>query len=143
MPRTFVQYFSSPPHRVKMPAPTPDDIAIVGIAYKLPQDVEDDTSLWDVLEGAKNLSGRWPEERMNADAHPHSQSRGADHAGDQFHGPGGHFIRQDPAGFDAPLFSLTAKEAAAMDPVQRRTLEVSFRAFENGQSPSPSKRAMS
>jgi hypothetical protein len=52
----------------------------------------------------------------------------------QAHSCGGHFIRDDPAGFDAPLFSITAKEAAGMDPVQRWTLEVSYRAFENGQS---------
>lgn len=51
----------------------------------------------------------------------------------QSHSCGGHFIRQDPASFDAPLFSITAKEAASMDPVQRWTLEVAYRAFENGQ----------
>lgn len=45
---------------------------------------------------------------------------------------GGHFIAEDPAVFDAPFFSVTAKEAASMDPMQRWTLEASFHAFENG-----------
>ncbi|KAL7915130.1 hypothetical protein GGI35DRAFT_436133, partial [Trichoderma velutinum] len=45
---------------------------------------------------------------------------------------GGHFITEDIAGFDAPFFSVTAKEAAAMDPMQRLTLEASYRAFEKG-----------
>lgn len=35
--------------------------------------------------------------------------------------------------FDAPFFSLTAKEAAAMDPIQRWTLETSYHAFEKGE----------
>lgn len=38
----------------------------------------------------------------------------------------------DPEAFDAPFFSVTAKEAAAMDPQQRILLETSFHAFENG-----------
>jgi acyl transferase domain-containing protein len=47
-----------------------NDIAVVGIAYKLPEDVETDVAFWEVLEGAKNLSGDWPAGRMNAAAHP-------------------------------------------------------------------------
>lgn len=46
-------------------------------------------------------------------------------------------MKQDPAAFDAPFFSISAKEAAAMDPQQRMILETSYRAFENGQSPNP------
>jgi acyl transferase domain-containing protein len=34
--------------------------------------------------------------------------------------------------FDAPFFSITANEAAAMDPQQRMVLEASYRALENG-----------
>lgn len=46
-----------------------EGIAVVGIAYKLPQDVEDDTAFWEVLENGKNLSSQWPESRMRAEAH--------------------------------------------------------------------------
>lgn len=41
-------------------------------------------------------------------------------------------MKDDPRAFDAPFFSVTAKEAAAMDPQHRLLLETSYRAFENG-----------
>lgn len=50
----------------------------------------------------------------------------------QLHSRGAHFLEDDPGAFDAPFFSITAKEAAAIDPQQRLVLEASFRAFENG-----------
>jgi hypothetical protein len=37
------------------------------------------------------------------------------HATEQAHSRGGHFISQDPAGFDAPFFGLTAKEVASSE----------------------------
>lgn len=50
----------------------------------------------------------------------------------QFATVGGHFIREDLAAFDAPFFSISPAEAAAMDPHQRIILEQVYRAFENG-----------
>lgn len=44
-----------------------------------------------------------------------------------------HALREDPAVFDAPFFSITAKEAASMDPQQRWALEAAYHAFENGE----------
>jgi acyl transferase domain-containing protein len=43
-------------------------------------------------------------------------------------------LEEDPSRFDAPFFSITAKEAAGMDPAQRLLLEVAYEAFENGKS---------
>ncbi|KAJ5671786.1 Acyl transferase/acyl hydrolase/lysophospholipase [Penicillium longicatenatum] len=48
---------------------------------------------------------------------------------------GGHFLNEDVGAFDAPFFSVTAQEAASMDPMQRWTLEESYRAFENAGIP--------
>ena len=44
------------------------DIAIVGYSFKLPQGVEDDASLWNVLENRHNLSSTWDESRLNVDS---------------------------------------------------------------------------
>ncbi|TQN70639.1 Reducing polyketide synthase FUB1 [Colletotrichum shisoi] len=43
----------------------------------------------------------------------------------------GYFLEQDVSLFDAPFFSMTAKEAAGMDPMKRLLLEVSYEGFEN------------
>lgn len=42
-----------------------DDIAIVGFSFKLPQDVDDVSSFWDVLENKRNLMTEWPESRIS------------------------------------------------------------------------------
>jgi acyl transferase domain-containing protein len=41
-------------------------------------------------------------------------------------------LEEDVSLFDAPFFSITAKEASGMDPMQRLLLEVSYETFENG-----------
>lgn len=42
-----------------------DDIAIVGYSFKLPQDVDDDKSFWEVLEKRRNLRTDWPVSRLD------------------------------------------------------------------------------
>ncbi len=44
----------------------------------------------------------------------------------------GHFIRKDIAAFDAPFFSISSSDAAVMDPQQRKLLEHTYKALENG-----------
>ena len=51
---------------------------------------------------------------------------------DQINHDSGFFLQEDPSRFDAPFFSITAKEAAGMDPAQRLLLEVAYETFENG-----------
>ncbi|KAF5254445.1 hypothetical protein FANTH_703 [Fusarium anthophilum] len=104
------------------------DIAIVGYSFKLPQGVEDDDAFWDVLENRRNLMTDWPESRVKADSFANNKHQ-------KWNGKGGHFINDDVAAFDAPFFSLTAKEASAMDPMQRWTLEATYHAFENAGLP--------
>ncbi|RFU73012.1 polyketide synthase [Trichoderma arundinaceum] len=106
-----------------MAAQAHDDIAVVGFSYRLPQDVNDDMSFWEVLDNRRSLTTDCPKDRMDAksflDTNPNKPyPRGA------------HFITDDVTCFDAPFFSVTAKEAASMDPMQRMTLETSYRAFE-------------
>jgi acyl transferase domain-containing protein len=45
---------------------------------------------------------------------------------------GAHFLDGNPAVFDAPFFLVPKAEAASMDPQQRKLLEVSYYALENG-----------
>jgi len=52
--------------------------------------------------------------------------------GNQINHDSGFFLQEDPSRFDAPFFSITAKEAAGMDPAQRLLLEVAYETFENG-----------
>lgn len=47
---------------------------------------------------------------------------------------GGNFIQENIAAFDAPFFSISAAEAAGMDPQQRVLLETTYRALENGRT---------
>ncbi|KAI1459907.1 hypothetical protein F4805DRAFT_35615 [Annulohypoxylon moriforme] len=105
-----------------------DDIAIVGFAFKLPQDVNDVSSFWEVLENRRNLMTEWPESRINNGSFESSKEGNV-------RCRGGHFITEDPGAFDAPFFSVTAKEAASMDPMQRWTLEASYHALENAGIP--------
>ncbi|PHH65727.1 hypothetical protein CDD81_1454 [Ophiocordyceps australis] len=103
------------------------DIAIIGFAFKLPQDVTDSNTFWETLEAGRNLATEWPATRINVDAFydPDTGKQG------KLHSRLAHFLNTDPAAFDAPFFHLTAKEAAAMDPMQRLTLEAAYHAFEN------------
>ncbi|KAK7221935.1 hypothetical protein V2G26_009938 [Clonostachys chloroleuca] len=105
-----------------------EDIAIVGYSFRLPQDVNDDKAFWEVLQNRKNLMTEWPASRVNADSFRHNPQH-------KFTGKGGHFLNDDVQAFDAPFFSVTVKEAASMDPMQRWTLEASYRALENAGIP--------
>ncbi|KAL7937160.1 putative polyketide synthase [Trichoderma chlorosporum] len=116
---------------MRMTAQANDDIAVVGFSFRLPQDVNDDMSFWEVLDSRRNLMTSFPESRMNATSFLDTKS-------DKPFPKGAHFITEDVAGFDAPFFSVTAKEAAAMDPMQRLTLEASYRAFEKAGFPTES-----
>ncbi|KIA75375.1 hypothetical protein HK57_00158 [Aspergillus ustus] len=105
-----------------------DGIAIVGYAFKFPSGVEDDSSFWDVLANRTNLKSDWPSSRLG---YGHTVEDGPWPVA----GPAGHYIAEDVRSFDAPFFSVTAKEAASMDPLQRWTLEVSYRALESAGIP--------
>jgi hypothetical protein len=40
------------------------DIAVIGFSFKLPQDVDDDSSFWETLQNRRNLMTEWPESRI-------------------------------------------------------------------------------
>ncbi|KAI1485448.1 hypothetical protein F5X96DRAFT_682809 [Biscogniauxia mediterranea] len=108
-----------------------EDIAIVGFSFKFPQDNDDIPQFWETLQNRKNLMSEWPKSRVNAE----SFSNDALRSRNKLYANGAYFINEDPGAFDAPFFSVTAAEAASMDPMQRWTLETAYRAFENAGIP--------
>ncbi|KAE8150558.1 hypothetical protein BDV25DRAFT_172048 [Aspergillus avenaceus] len=102
-------------------------LAIVGLSLKLSQNAVDETSFWEVMEKKKDLLTDWPRNRARLDGFYDDGPRQPN----MLPAKGIYAINQDPAAFDAPFFSITAKEAAAMNPQQRLALEVAYHAFEN------------
>ncbi|KAI1453481.1 hypothetical protein F4805DRAFT_478404 [Annulohypoxylon moriforme] len=102
-----------------------EPFAIIGISFKLPQDATDESSFWKVLEEGRNLSSEWPENRKTLDSSSTDEPKVRN----------AHFIKEDLGLFDAPFFSVTAKEAAGMDPQQRLALETTYHVFENAGIP--------
>ncbi|CAJ2504945.1 Uu.00g123390.m01.CDS01 [Anthostomella pinea] len=108
-----------------------EPLAVIWFSFKLPGGVQDESSLWDLLSSGRNVMSDWPSSRLNVDGFLDEGRRRPN----TLYSRGGHFIEADPAAFDAPFFSITAKEAAAMDPAQRLVLETAFHSFENAGIP--------
>jgi len=108
-----------------------EPIAIVGAACRFPGEVSSLGSLWDMISEVKTGHCRVPNDRWDSERwyHPDPNRKGG------IVPRYGYFIQEDISQFDAPFFSMTAKEAAAMDPMKRLLLEVSYESFENGKSP--------
>lgn len=123
-------------------------VAIVGMSFRMPQDTVDEAGFWDVLANRRCLQTEWPADRVSVDGFYDESHKQPNTVRDssvpfklndcianifiQLHSRGAHFLKGDPAAFDAPFFAITAKEAAAMDPQQRWALEAAYHAFENG-----------
>ncbi|KAI1108641.1 hypothetical protein F5Y14DRAFT_435490 [Nemania sp. NC0429] len=114
-----------------MRPPVMEDVAVVGFSFKLPEGADTISSFWETLEKGRNLLTDWPTSRINGKAFHDAELAKRN----KLHARGGYFIKDDPGAFDAPFFSVTAAEAASMDPMQRWTLEASYRAFENAGMP--------
>ncbi|KAI0383706.1 hypothetical protein F5Y04DRAFT_269663 [Hypomontagnella monticulosa] len=97
-----------------------EPFAIVGLSFRMPQEAVDEDSFWEVLENRKNLMTEWPENRTNLDS---------------FYDAGPQKKLNMVPAFDAPFFSISAREAAAMDPQQRWALEAAYHALESAGIP--------
>jgi acyl transferase domain-containing protein len=105
-----------------------EPIAIVGAACRFAGEATSLDSLWDMVSKAKTGYCPVPSDRWDSKTwhHPDPDRKGAITA------QHGYFLQQDISHLDAPFFSITAKEAAAMDPMKRMLLEVSYESIENG-----------
>ena len=45
-----------------------EPIAIVGLAFKLPQDIDDEASFWHILEQGQSMMTEWPKSRVDVNA---------------------------------------------------------------------------
>ncbi|KAH7303554.1 reducing type I polyketide synthase [Stachybotrys elegans] len=103
-----------------------EPIAIIGFAFKYPQDATDSDSFWKMLVEARCASTPIPPERMNVSSFYHPDPK----RHDSFNFRNGHFLKESLEKFDASFFSIQPTEAAAMDPHQRGLLETTYHALE-------------
>ncbi|OJJ02001.1 hypothetical protein ASPVEDRAFT_887593 [Aspergillus versicolor CBS 583.65] len=108
-----------------------EPIAIIGTACRFAAGASSLESLWDMVSKVKTGHGAVPRNRWDCNIwhHPDPDRKGG------ISPQHGYFLQQDIAHFDAPFFSVTAKEAASMDPMKRMLLEVSYESFENAGIP--------
>ena len=116
-------------------SPTPQQdavmpIAVVGVGGRFPGDASDPDKLWNLIANRQSALAEIPKDRFNVDAfyHPDGERLGSINLRNA------HCLKQDPAVFDAPFFSIAPNEAKSMDPQQRMALEVAYEALENGKS---------
>ncbi|CAI7588162.1 unnamed protein product [Penicillium glandicola] len=113
-------------------APTDmEGIAVIGMGCRFSGGATSVENFWQMLCDGRTGHGRVPTSRYEASAwhHPSHERKGA------INHDSGFFLQEDPSRFDAPFFSITAKEAAGMDPAQRLLLEVAYETFENSGIP--------
>ncbi len=102
------------------------DIAVVGLACRLPGGLNDRDSLWQGLMAGVEGVAEVPPGRWDVDAY---YDPDPDRAGYTYARHGG--FMDNVAGFDAAFFGISPREAAAMDPQQRLLLEVAWEALED------------
>ncbi|WP_257389330.1 beta-ketoacyl synthase N-terminal-like domain-containing protein, partial [Tahibacter caeni] len=109
---------------VSTPAPPPtaaaeSDVAVIGMACRLPGGIDTPEQLWDALAAGRCVIDDYPRERGPwADA---QRWPGIDQGG---------FVR-DVAAFDAAFFRISPAEAQLMDPQQRLALQLAWSCLED------------
>ncbi|KAJ3499830.1 hypothetical protein NLG97_g19 [Lecanicillium saksenae] len=103
-----------------------DHPCVVGMACRVPG-ATSPSALWANLLSKKDVQQKMPADRFNVDAfyHPNGETKGSTNA--RF----GYFLDQDLGLFDAKFFNISGKEASAIDPQQRISLEVVYEALED------------
>nr|AEJ54468.1 reducing polyketide synthase [Dolichousnea longissima]AEJ54469.1 reducing polyketide synthase [Dolichousnea longissima] len=102
-------------------------IAIVGMACRLPDHVSSLEAFWNLCLKARSTWSEVPKDRFSQEIfyHPNPDRTNC------WYSKGGHFLSEDVSSFDAHFFSITAQEAKAMDPRQRLLMECAYEALEN------------
>lgn len=106
---------------------TSDPVVIVGMGVEAPGGIETADGFWDLLAHGREALSPFPTDRgwAVADLLAGSHRRGFK----EIHDSGG--FLSGATIFDPEFFGISPREAVAMDPQQRVTLRVSWRALEN------------
>ncbi|MFK0048679.1 amino acid adenylation domain-containing protein [Streptomyces sp. NPDC090741] len=109
------------------PATPPEKIAVIGIGCRFPGGANDHRSFWRNLIEGKDCITPTPADRYDAAG---LGSRDKAKPGRLVGGRGGYIDGFDE--FDPAFFGISPREAHAMDPQQRKLLEVAWEALEDG-----------
>ncbi|TLD29263.1 hypothetical protein PspLS_03907 [Pyricularia sp. CBS 133598] len=105
---------------------TSPEVAICGMALRLPGRVRDPDAFWDALITGRDLRGPIPPDRYSSEGYTdHCGKRGA------IKTQAGYFLDEDLGCLDTSFFSMGRKEVERCDPQQRQLLEVAREAFES------------
>ncbi|TGJ82080.1 hypothetical protein E0Z10_g6692 [Xylaria hypoxylon] len=106
-------------------------VAVVGMACRFPGDATSPAAFFEMLVKGRSAWSEVPKDRYNIDAywHPSKDRVGTATA------RGGHWMKENPSLFDATFFSMSAAEAATLDPQLRMLMEVTFECLENAGMP--------
>lgn len=105
-------------------------IAIVGMAFRFPGDLKEETALWNALSQGKDFITQIPSDRWATTELQHNKRS---EQGRSITFSAGVLSRIDE--FDAEFFGIAPREAAWLDPQQRLLLELSWEAMENAGIP--------
>ncbi|MFE9661487.1 amino acid adenylation domain-containing protein [Streptomyces sp. NPDC005955] len=102
-----------------------EPIAVIGMACRLPGDVNTPEQYWELLKRGGDGITDVPKDRWDAEAlyDPDPEAAGTSYC------TRGGFVR-DIDLFDASFFGMAPREARALDPMQRLVLETAWEAFE-------------
>lgn len=96
------------------------DVAIVGMAFHFPGDIETEEALWNALSEEADVLHEMPKSRWENYSYQEENITTA---------CGGFLSEVDR--FDPSFFHITPKEAESLDPQHRMLLELTWKAFEN------------
>ncbi|MQX35684.1 SDR family NAD(P)-dependent oxidoreductase [Roseospira navarrensis] len=113
-----------PAARPSAPHPSAEPVAIIGVGLRLPGADRLD-GVWGHLAAGRSLISEVPANRWDAQALKGNPARG-----NYTSSVWGGFL-EDADGFDAPVFNISPREAAWMDPQQRLALETAWHAIED------------
>ncbi len=103
-----------------------EPVAIVGLGLRLPGDVKDEESFWNLLAAGHDPIGEIPRDRWDWRDYFDLDKAAPGTAVTRFGG----FI-DHPEEFDATFFGIAPREATMMDPQHRLVLEIAWEALEN------------